>query len=157
MTAEEIQEFIDNVGEDKVIAALLFRDYYVNKISPTPTAPANLLVTGKIKLMDASGFPLVGHSVRVETLRVPISVDPGDGSSPYYVGESTTRRIYELNASGIIEIPLVIGSKVLIHIEGGFTREITVPAENFDVLSVAASVDNFLSPVSPVTLEIRGS
>ena len=157
MTAEELQEFIDDVGEDKVIAALILRDYYINKISPTPTAPANLLVTGKIKLMDASGFPLVGHSVRVETLRVPLSVDPGDGSSPYYVGESTTRRIYELNAAGVIEIPLVIGSKVLVHIEGGFTREITVPSSDFDILGVSASVDNFLSPVSPVTLEIRGS
>lgn len=157
MTAEEIQEFVDDVGEDKVIAALVLRDYYVNKIAATPTAPANLLVTGKVKLMDASGFPLVGHAVRIETLRVPLSVDPGDGSSPYYVGESVSRRIYELNALGIIEIPLVIGSKILVHIEGGFTREITVPGADFDILAVDASVDNFLSPALPVTLAIRGS
>lgn len=157
MTAEEIQEFVDSVGEDKVVAALMLRDYYVSKIADTPTAPANLLVVGKVKLMDASGFPLVGHAVRIETLRVPLSVDPGDGSSPYYVGESTSRRIYELNASGVVEIPLVIGSKVLVHIEGGFTREITVPSADFDILAVDSATDNFLSPALPVTLEIRGS
>ena len=103
-------------------------------------------------MLDATGLPLAGHTVTVETLRTALPLV--HGLDTFYVGESLSRRYYELNADGVLSLKLVKGSNVLITIEGGFTRDIIVPNEDFDVLSYAGD-DGFINPARPVELAIK--
>ena len=153
MTAEELNELITGEGVDRVVADLKKRGYYVKQLATESPLPDALVVSGTVRLMDALGLPLAGHAVTIETLRtaLPVVDDQGD---TYHIGESLSRRHYVLNADGILSIKLVKGSNVIITIEGGFSREIIVPDEDFDILAQKAD-DGFLNPASPVTLPIR--
>lgn len=153
MTAEELNELITDIGVDRVVADLTVRGYYVKLLATAPLLPVAEMVTGTVKLLDAHGFPLAGHAVRVQTMRVPIEV-PQAGELPYHVGEAVSRRVYELNADGIVVIPLIPGSQVTISVEGAFTRQLTVPAGDFDVLAYSSEEDGFLTPAAPITLPI---
>lgn len=153
MTAEELNEHITDIGIERVVADLIARGYYVKVLATEPLLGPDSMVIGTIKLLDAHGFPLAGHSVRVQTQRVPIAV-PQEGESSYYVGEATSRRVYELNADGMVGIPFIPGAQVAISIEGAFTRQITVPSTDFDVLAHPSEEDGFLSPAAPITMPI---
>jgi hypothetical protein len=150
MTAEEFTELVDDVGVDFVVAELIRRGFYVRELSTEPRIDEELLARGRIKMADALGRPLAGHGVTVETLRLGRST-PVQG---YYLGESASHRHYELNGDGELVLPLVRGSAVRVHIEGGFTREFTVPDVDFDILAIKSD-DSFIVPAGPVELPIR--
>lgn len=153
MTAEELNELITEEGVDRVIADIIKRGYYVKQLATESPLPDALVVQGTIRLMDALGLPLAGHAVTIETLRTAVPVVDVDGNT-FHIGESLSRRYYVLNADGVLSIKLVKGSNVIIQIEGGFSREILVPNEDFDILAQKAD-DGFLNPAGPVTLPIR--
>lgn len=153
MTAEELNELITEEGIDRVIADIKKRGYYVKQLATESPLPDELVVRGTVRLMDALGLPLAGHAVTIETLRTALPVVDTDGNT-FHIGESLSRRHYVLNGDGVLAIKLVKGSNVIIHIEGGYSREITVPNEDFDILAEKAD-DGFLNPASPVTLPIR--
>ena len=153
MTAEELNELITSEGIDRVIADIMKRGYYVKQIATESPLPDELVVRGTVRLMDALGLPLAGHAVTIETMRTAVPVVDNEGNT-FYIGESQSRRHYVLNADGVLAIKLVKGSHVIIHVEGGFSREIIVPDEDFDILAQKAD-DGFLNPAGPVTLPIR--
>jgi hypothetical protein len=153
MTAEELNELITTEGVDRVIADIIKRGYYVKQLATESPLPDELVVRGTVRLMDALGLPLANHAVTIETLRTAVPVQDNDGNV-FYIGESQSRRHYVLNADGVLSVKLVRGSHVIIHIEGGFSREITVPNEDFDILAQKAD-DGFLNPAGPITLPIR--
>ena len=153
MTAEELNEFITDAGIDRVIADLVKRGYYVRQLATQPVLAAEHLVIGTLRMIDGLGLPLAGHAVTVETLRTSsISVDVG--GQPYFVGESQSTRHFELNAEGVLALKLVKGSRVVITVSGGLSREILVPNENFNVLDIQSD-DGFITPARPVTVPIR--
>ena len=154
MTAEELNEFITDEGLDKVIADIVSRGYYVKQLATQPTIPASLLSTADIKMLDACGLPLTGARVTVKTLRIPINVTDDNGNK-FYIGDSGSTKVFELNADGVVQIPLVKGARVVITVDGGFSREITVPQDDFDVLSYNSTMDSFIKPALPVELPIR--
>lgn len=153
MTAEELNALITEEGIDRVVADIIKRGYYVKQLATESPLPDELVVRGTVRLMDALGLPLAGHAVTIETLRTAVPVVDGEGNT-FYIGESQSRRHYVLNADGVLAIKLVKGSHVIIHVEGGFSREITVPDQDFDILAQKAD-DGFLNPAGPVTLPIR--
>jgi hypothetical protein len=153
MTAEELSEFIEDVGVDRVVADLILRGYYVRQLAVEPTVPEDLVVTGTIRLLDALGLPLAGHGVTVETLRTAMPVTGVDGEI-YHIGESQSKRYYELNAEGVLLLKLVKGARVMVTIEGAFTREFVVPEEDFSILAQRAD-DSFITPIAPISIPIR--
>jgi hypothetical protein len=153
MTAEELNELITEEGVDRVIAAIITRGYYVKQLATETPLPDALIALGTVRLMDALGLPLAGHAVTIETLRTAVPV-VDEGGNTFHIGESQSRRHYVLNADGVLAVKLVKGSNVIIHIEGGFSREFVVPEADFDILSQGAD-DGFLNPAGPVTLPIR--
>lgn len=153
MTAEELNEFITEVGIDRVAADLIKRGYYVKQLATEPAVPEDLLVEGSIRMLDALGMPLAGHGVTVETVRTGMNAVGQDGKT-YYLGESQSTRYYELNADGVLLLRLVKGTRIIVTIRGGFARELIVPDEDFDILSHPAD-DGFVNPAKPVDLPIR--
>jgi hypothetical protein len=153
MTAEELNEFITSEGVDRVAADLIKRGYYVKQLATETPLPDELVVHGTIRLMDATGLPLAGHAVTIETLRTAVPVVDAEGNT-FYIGDSLSRRYFALNADGVLSVKLVKGSHVIIHIEGGFSREIVVPTEDFDILAQKAD-DRFINPAPPITIPIR--
>lgn len=154
MTAEEISEMITNAGIDRVVADLITRGYYVKLLTTTPSAPASTLVNGKIALMNASGFPQHGIRVKVCTVRLPQTVTVN--TTVYHVSQTYSEQDFETNADGILQIPLIKGSKVRIQLENGYTRELTVPSEDFDIISLASDdFDAFVTPRPPYSPTIR--
>lgn len=153
MTAEELNEFITDVGIDRVVADLIKRGYYVKPLATSAQVPDDKVSTGAIRMLDSLGLPLAGHGVTVETVRTALPVVGLDDES-YHIGESQSTRYYELNADGVLLLKLIKGAHVIITVSGGFSRELVVPNEDFDVLTYSAD-DGFVNPAGPVTLPIR--
>ncbi len=154
MTAEEINELITDIGIDRVIADLSTRGYFVRQLVSQTPLDANLMVVGKIALLDAHGLPQHGIRVKVETLRLPQTQTVN--SIEYQVSLVNTSSWYETNTAGVLDLNLVKGSKVRIHIENTFTRELIVPQDNFNVLSYASDDhDAFVTPRKPYAGGIR--
>lgn len=154
MTAEQINKWITDTGIDRVVADIISRGYYVKLLTTTPIAPTSSLVNGKVALMDASGFPQHSIRVKVTTLRLPQTVTAN--THTYHVSQSQTDRSYETNADGLVLIPLIKGSKVRIHIENGYTRELTVPTSDFDIVSLTSDDhDAFVTPNAPYVPLVR--
>ena len=154
MTSEELNELITEEGLDRVIADIVSRGYYVKLLDTVPVISGDYIVRGEVRMLDACGIPLSGARVHVQTLRLPISVLNQAGDK-FYVGDSKSIRRLELNADGVVRIPLVKGARVIISVEGGFSREVTVPETDFDVLSFDSEADSFIKPALPVDLPIR--
>ena len=153
MTAEELNEFITDIGIDRVAADLIKRGYYVKPLATSPQVLDDKISIGAIRMLDSLGLPLAGHGVTVETVRTALPIVGLDDEN-YYIGQSQSTRYYELNADGILLLKLVKGARVIITISGGFSREFTVPDVDFDVLTYSAD-DGFINPAGPITLPIR--
>ncbi len=104
--------------------------------------------------IDASGRPVV-RTVIVVSSAIPTEV----GSPPLIVG-SETPLIFQSDANGFLQFPLVVGSVVRVAIDGSaLVREFTVPGSpgsSFDLLTVmAAAPDPFTVQVPPPFLTRR--
>lgn len=154
MTSEEISNFVDDAGEADVIAELVQRGYYVRQLSNQPTAGLDNIVNGSINLMDAHGIPKHGVRVKIETLPTPKSITIN--SDTYQIGQIHSNTWYETNAEGKLLIPFVKGTKVRVHIENSFSRELTVPTSDFDVITLSSTdEDAFITPQAPYSPAIR--
>lgn len=155
MTGEELSYFIDE-NIDAVIADLITKQYYVKKKISSSVLDNSYMVSGYIKILDAHGIPQAGLRIKVETKKIPQSIVV-DGKS-VQIGVSNTFSAFQLNADGEINIPFVKGSKVIVHVENGFSRELDVPDIDFDVFSLTSSdQDGFMTPLSPLSPTIRRS
>jgi hypothetical protein len=154
MTAEELNEFITDTGVELVVADLVSRGYYVKLLATAPVVAEAHLVRGDIRMLDACGMPLSGARVHIQTLRLPVEIVDANGDT-FHIGDSTGVHHLELNADGVVRVPLIKGARVVITVDGGFSREILVPDVDFDVLSYATEEDSFIKPALPVSTEIR--
>lgn len=155
MTAEEIDELIDDVGVEHFVASLARKGFVTQALATEPVAPADALSTARVAMLDARGFPMANHVVHVETLRVPVVVVL-DGAR-FFIGAAPNKEVLALNADGELYVKLIKGARVAITIEGCFTREFTVPTQDFDVLDLPSDQDGFTAPKVPVTQPIRMS
>ena len=155
MTAEDIDELIDDVGVEHFVASLARKGFVTQALVSEPTAPADALSTARVAMLDARGFPMANHVVHVETLRVPAIVTI-DGAR-FFVGAAPSKEVLALNATGELHIKLIKGARVAVTVEGCFTREFTVPDSDFDVLDLPSDQDGFTAPKVPVTQPIRMS
>ena len=156
MTSEEIDNFIEDAGVTDVVANLVQRGYYIKLLATQPTAPSANLVQGSINLMDAHGVPKHGIRVKIETLPSPMTITVN--TDVYQVSQIHSSTWYETNADGKLLIPFIKGTKVRIHIENSFSRELVVPTSNFDVISLASTdEDAFITPRAPYSPAIRRS
>ncbi len=146
MTAEEISDLVTEVGVERFIAELQSRNYYVQQLATSSILDAALTVNGSVRVVDARGIPPSGMRVIIETVSLPTSVT--SGGNVVHVGVMPTRSSYELNADGALSIPLVKGATVIVSLEGGVTREITVPDVDFDLISLALSTPDTLTTVA---------
>lgn len=146
MTAEEISILIDDQGIERFIAELQSRGYYVQQLVEESVLDAALTVKGNVRVVDARGIPPAGMRVIIETVNLPVSVT--SGGNTVHVGVMPTRASYELNADGQLSINLVKGATILVSLEGGVTRQITVPNEDFDLISIALAVPDTLTTVA---------
>jgi len=158
LTNEQLDLLLDILltrAEGRVIASLEQRDYYIRRRVSEPVLDAALMSEGVVRLVDAHGLPLTDIRVLVETHYLPRSVT--DAGVLYYYGQSNTRRSFVLNADGEVRVPLIRGARVTVHIENGFSRQLTVPdAAEFDLLSFTSDADGYLSPRPPVAPQMRG-
>jgi hypothetical protein len=155
MTNEEILDLIKSEGEAKFIAAMRFLGYYVQLQATDPVVDPSLLVKGKIRLVDANGYPQTGIGVIVETPSQNLRIM--SNSKLYNVGFSKATKVHEINASGEASIALIKGCRVKVHVENTYvSREFIVPDEDFNILDIESiAPDSYTTIIPPTTRLIR--
>lgn len=158
LTNEELDLLVDILlerGDALLVAKLQQRGFYIRRRVDEPVLDPSLISYGVVRLVDAHGIPLTDIRVVVETHHVPRSVT--QDNQVYYYGQANTRRTFVLNADGELRLPLIRGAVVTIHMENGYSRQVTVPnTAEFDVLSYTSDADAFIAPRPPKTLPMRG-
>ena len=153
MTAEELSEFV-TTNLDQIVADLITKNYYIKPKVTTTVLAANYMVTGYMRILDAHGIPQVGLRIKVETRKQPQAITVNN--KDIQIGVSNTFSAFELDVNGELNIPLVIGSKVVVHIENGMSRELVVPNTDFDIFSASSSdSDGYGTPAAPYSPAIR--
>lgn len=156
MTTEQLIQLITDEGDARVAAALSTMGYLVQRLADEPVVPIADRVVGTVRLVDAHGFPVAGARIKAETHPSPRVVEI-DGAT-YHVAQSQTSRLFETDAAGTCAVPLLPGARVTLHIENGLARTLTVPAEDFDVLSLPSDdQDAYITPRKPYAPLIRNS
>lgn len=158
LTQEELDLLLDILLDrvpERLVAALNARDYYVRPLQTEPLFDPAVMSTGVVRMVDAHGLPIADLRVVVETRHLPRSSQ--QGGLVYYHGHATTRRVFLLNADGEARIPLLRGAEVVVHIENGFARQLTVPdIEEFDIMGFTSDADAYVTPAPPKALPLRG-
>ena len=156
---QDVIDYLRDVTDATVIAALAERGFIVTRATTEPTAPSDVLVTGSIKLFDATGIPLSRIKVSVRPVLSDYSI-----TSPS-TGEVVRPCLTEIpvhrytDGDGTASFPLVIGAKMIVQTSlSAATREFVVPDADFDLLdtSISSSQDYLASPAPPRTTLIRG-
>jgi hypothetical protein len=155
MTNEELDNLVDEEGVDKVIAALVRKGYYVAQSVKQSVLPGANMVVGSLALLDPHGVPAAGLRVAIE-MSSPYKVEANNKT--YHLTSSRMSTVIILDELGEASIPLVVASKVTFNIEGSFFREITIPAQDFNIFEESLSDnDRFSNPKPAYVPAIRRS
>lgn len=155
---QDLINYLDDVSDETVIAALAERGLVVTREPVAPTLPADVLATGFIRLTRIDGVPLA----RVKVTIAPIVSDyqitspsTGESFSPNLSVVSVSRYT---DADGYAEFSLVRGAPVRVYTAlSSATRDITVPSERFNLLTAGIEIgtDMYSSPQPPKMTLLR--
>jgi len=142
-TVEETRESLRGLSDAHIIAALEGMGFVVQRRVTEPSLPADVLVVGSAKFHTVTGYPIVGARVTVEVIPSSYSITAQSGQ---VVRPSLSSHpvVYESDAEGNVEIPLVKGAEIRFYTSlSSAARRIRVPNVNFDLLSAGDEVDMF--------------
>ncbi|MGA1353408.1 MAG: hypothetical protein ACO32I_01285 [Candidatus Limnocylindrus sp.] len=142
-TVEETREQLRGLTDAHIIAALEGMGFVVQRRLTAPSVPSDVLVTGSAKFVTMTGYPIVGARVTVEVIpsAYTITASSGEVIRPAL---SSLPAIYESDAEGVVEIPLVRGVEIRFYTSlSSAARRIRVPDVDFDLLSAGDEVDMF--------------
>ena len=134
MNVEELAKVIEAEGIQRTSSALASLGYGLYPIATAPTLPASALVTGVIRLSSPTGYPLQGYPVVVTAVRSGARHVAGGANTALDLVE--TKSTFYTDGSGVAQIPLAKGARVRVDVAStSYSRELTVPQVNFDLLS----------------------
>ena len=154
---QDVIDYLRDVSDATLIAALAELDFIVTRAYSESTAPDDVTVQGTIKISDATGRPIS---------RIKVSVRPvlSDYSITSETGEVIRPCLTEIpvhkytDGSGTASFTLIKGSKIIVQTSiSAATREVIVPDVDFDLLDASTSVgqDFLANPAPPRTTLIR--
>ena len=155
---QDVIDYLRDVSDATLIAALAELDLIVTRSIEETTAPDDVTVSGSIKLLDAMGRPISRIKVSVRPVLSDYSI-----TSPS-TGEVIRPCLTEIpvhkytDGTGTVTFTLIKGAKIVVQTSlSAVTREVVVPDADFDLLDADVSVgqDYLASPASPKVSLIR--
>jgi len=155
---QDVIDYLRDVSDATLIAALAELGFIVTRASEESTAPDDVKVLGSVKVVDATGRPISRIKVSVRPVLSDYSI-----TSPS-TGEVIRPCLTEIpvhkytDGSGEASFNLIKGAKVIVQTSlSAVTREVTVPDVDFDLLdaSVSTGQDFLANPAPPWTTLIR--
>lgn len=155
---QDVIDYLRDVSDATLIAALAELGFIVTRASEESTAPGDVTVLGSVKVVDATGRPISRVKVSVRPVLSDYSI-----TSPS-TGEVIRPCLTEIpvhkytDGTGAASFTLIKGAKIIVQTSlSAVTREVTVPDADFDLLdaSVSTGQDFLASPAPPRTTLIR--
>lgn len=154
---QNIIDYLANVADETVIAALYERGMVVTRQATESVLPEDITCIGSVQLTRIDGVPISRAKVTVSPVVSTYSITSADGTT-YHPNLSVIPVSRYTDGEGRAEFTLIKGAPISIYTSlSSATREITVPDHDFNLLAegVEVAADMYSNPNAPRKVILR--
>lgn len=154
---QDIIDYLADVADETVIAALYEKGMIVTRQATESVLPEDITCVGSVQLTRVDGVPISRAKVTVSPVVSTYSITAADGTT-YQPNLSVIPVSRYTDGNGRAEFTLVKGAPVLVYTSlSSATREITVPEQDFNLLAegIEIAADMYSNPNAPRKIILR--